>query len=71
MFRKNSDIHAYNTRQKDSLHYDSRSLHIRACTVRFAGVTLWNSLNNIAELQHAKSVHIFRRTYKHWLLNCL
>lgn len=71
MFKKNSDIHAYNTRQKDNLHYSNRSLRIRACTVRFAGVTLWNSLNQIVELQLANNVHAFRRVYKNWLLNSL
>jgi hypothetical protein len=71
MYMKNSDVHVYNTRQKDQLHQNCCMLNLRACTVRFAGVNLWNSVSNNSEIQSARDVHQFRRIYKNMLLNAI
>ena len=68
MFKLNADVHVHNTRHKTDLHSDIRTLSVRACTVRFAGVKLWNSLTKSVDLECITNVRQFKRHYKYWLL---
>lgn len=71
MFKTNANVHKHDTRHKNDLHSDGCTLHIRACTVRFAGVKLWNTLIKSANLQYASNINQFKDDLKHWLINKL
>lgn len=71
MFKMNVNVHEHDTRHKYDLHSNGCTLYVRACTVRFAGVKLWNSLVKSANLQHALNMHQFKKGLKCWLLDML
>ena len=47
MFQKNSSFHIYPTRIKDNLHIPISHSTIRTHSIRFTGVTEWNSISNL------------------------
>ena len=68
MFRKNKQVHQYNTRQKDDLH--SVKINTKSYgekTILFQGRDCWNKLPN--NLKEVTSVVLFKRKLKQHILD--
>lgn len=69
MFITNSSIHSHNTRHKFDLTHVYHRLTLRSVTVRFYGITLWNSLSD--QLKNCHTLYQFKKLYKHFLISNL
>jgi hypothetical protein len=63
----NSDIHQYNTRQKNNLHIPNCRTSTKQNTISFQGPKLWNSLP--MDVRSSPSIMIFKRKVRKYLLN--
>ena len=61
-FRRNSEIHKYNTRSASQIHLTQHRTERFEFDIRYSGPNLWNSLSTA--LQDSLSVHIFSRKMK-------
>ncbi|MFZ2538340.1 MAG: reverse transcriptase family protein [Oscillospiraceae bacterium] len=61
-FKTNSQVHNYNTRQKEKLHIEFSRTTMRQNTMTHQGVQLWNGLSD--ELRSAPSCNIFKKLYR-------
>ena len=46
-FRKNEDVHGYNTRQMDHYHIPFVRTELGKSSLRYHGVIIWNNILNI------------------------
>ncbi|XP_071490548.1 uncharacterized protein [Diadema antillarum] len=66
-FKKNSDVHRYNTRQASGLHLTRARTQFTLKTLVHTGPRFWNSLD--ASIKHTSSKSAFKRRLKSLLLN--
>lgn len=66
-FKKNSDIHRYNTRQASGLHLPRARTQFTLKTLVHTGPRFWNSLD--ASIKHTSCKSAFKRRLKFHLLN--
>ena len=66
-FSSNSAVHAYNTRNKDSLHLESFHSSLGQRSINFKGSVLWNALPE--ELKRISSVQVFKKKLKSYFIN--
>ena len=66
MFLLNCDIHAYNTRNKNSFRLPYCRTNVRKFSLRFQGPKIFNSLSS--EIQNAFSTALFTSKLKHTLV---
>jgi len=62
----NSDIHHYNTRQRDKLHIPTCRTLTRQSTVAYQGPKVWNTLP--MDMRSSHSINIFQKKVKKFLL---
>ena len=66
-FEKNNSFHDYNTRQKDQYHIPSFKTKLGQSSLRFSGVTIWNSIHKLG-ITKETSEFSFSKTLKQFLL---
>ena len=64
-YRRRDTIHGHNTRDRDLLQHRFKTKYGES-TVNHNGVKLWNYLD--AGIKSSKSIHIFKRATKQYLL---
>ena len=67
MFRRNSQIHTYPTRQSDAYHLPRTRTTFAKKTIMFTGPKYWNDLP--MEITHSPSLYVFKRKLKLLLFN--
>ena len=67
MFRKNNQIHSYNTRQATALHIPRVRTAFALNTLAFTGPKFWNSLP--VDVTRSVNVSVFKRKLKLLLLS--
>jgi hypothetical protein len=67
MFKPNSAIHHYNTRQCNDYHLPSHRLIVTSNSMRIFGVKIWNSI--CLDIKSIDSFSLFRTRYKLYLIN--
>ena len=67
MFSYNIHVHSYNTRQSTLLHVPVGHKNIMYSSIRFKGVTFWNSINN--SIDKNSSIHTYKKKLKNLLLD--
>jgi hypothetical protein len=65
-FMLNSDVHDHYTRKSSDIHSLESRTSIRQYNVRLYGIKIWNSIPT--DIKQSKSIHIFKRKYKYFLL---
>ena len=67
LFRKNSQIHSYNTRQASALHIPRVRTAFALNTLACTGPKFWNSLP--IDVTRSISISVFKRKLKLYLLS--
>jgi hypothetical protein len=66
LFTSNNNVHDYNTRQRTQLHVPVTSSNLFKRTIRFKGVSIWNSLCS-TDIKINCSIFCFKKTLKKFL----
>ena len=69
MFVTNNYVHVHDIRLYNSLHIFGHTKNIFRYTVSIVGSLSWNSLS--ADLRYISTVYLFKKYYKHQLLDRL
>ena len=66
LFRFQSDIHGYNTRQRNHYVAWDFDIDLTKRSIRYEGILFWNSLSNV--IKDCVSVDAFKQSFKKHLL---
>ena len=67
MFRKNSDVHTYATRQSSKMHLLNPRTVLAHKSIRHNGPDVWNALPD--DTQNMRTIHSFKKAVKRLLIS--